>query len=85
MRSKLYVGLIAGQKSVIFRSKKTPTRDTHGDKYNAVIGPFRTKPGAVFMRDFGPGNPHCRWVADAEKLARIKKDKWNTTTQKFDL
>lgn len=70
-KNKIYVGLIAGQKPQIFRSNVTPTEQSHGDFYNAVIGPFKTLRGAQFMRQFGQGNPHCQTVNDAEKLAKM--------------
>ena len=52
----------------VFRCDSVPTQETHGEKYNAVIGPFRTLRGARFMR--GPGYPHCCNVRDAERLAK---------------
>lgn len=72
MTSRIYVGLTldcTGRREV-FRAVETPTEQSHGAKYGAVIGPFRTKRGAEFMRDYGRGNPHCLSVADAERLAR---------------
>ena len=67
-----YVGLkldCTGQREV-FTADQTPTNDTHGALYGAVIGPFRTKRGAQFMSDYGRGNPHCLTVSDAESLAK---------------
>lgn len=55
----------------IFRHPETPTFSTHGDRFNAVVGPFHTVRGARFMRDYGRGNPHCRCVADAEELGKL--------------
>jgi hypothetical protein len=71
MRTKLYVGRIANKPSVVFRSATTPTFESHGSLYNCVIGPFRTRRGADWMADpqKGQNNPHCRCVADAERLA----------------
>lgn len=78
--SKLYLGhrleqdcTNPGGQRVIFRSTTEPTEATHGKEYSHVVGPFRTKAGAEFMRDFGKGNPHCRCVAEAEKLAANQK------------
>lgn len=65
----LYVGCSQGKRE-LFRSKTTPTQSTHGSRFSAVIGPFRTKKGAEFMRDHGTNNPHCQSVADAERLAK---------------
>ena len=39
--------------------------------YMMVIGPFVTKRGATFMRDYGQENSHCQTVADAERLAKM--------------
>lgn len=66
---KIYVGLLSDGSRVAFRNVETPTFATHGDRYAAVIGPFRTARGARFMRDHGKGNPHVQTVADAERLA----------------
>lgn len=72
-KPKIYLGIrsgVFGSRRQIFKSEGTPTQRTHGGKYNAVIGPFRTMRGAVFMRDHCQSNPHCRNVADAERLAK---------------
>lgn len=53
----------------VFKAAMIPTFATHGDIYAAVIGPFRTKRGATFMAQYGHANPHCRTVAEAERLA----------------
>ena len=63
----LYVG-ISGQKREKFVSKETPTSKSHAHLYDAVIGPFRTLRAANFMCEH-PNNPHCRCVADAERLS----------------
>lgn len=54
----------------VFRFAGTPTVESHGDRFNAVIGPFRTKRAAIFMRDYGQNNPHIQCVADAERIAK---------------
>ena len=54
----------------LFRCAFTPTETTHGKLYHYVVGPFRTKRGAEFMRQHGHNNPHCVTVWDAERLAR---------------
>jgi hypothetical protein len=66
---KPYVGLKDGKRSV-FKSETAPTESSHGHLYNAVIGPFRTNRGAVFMAEHGHNNPHLQTVADAERIAR---------------
>ena len=70
MDTQLYVGCNAGTREV-FHAANVPTFETHGEKYAAVIGPFRTRRGADFMAQYGAGNPHCQCVAQAEKLARM--------------
>lgn len=72
MRSKLYVGVRSGERKV-FRSKLTPTTESHGDRFAGVIGPFRTRRGADFCAEYGQGNPHCQCVADAELIAKLFK------------
>lgn len=71
MRKKLYVGCVRNGPREIIRSLVEPTETTHGDKFSAVIGPFRTITGARFMRDYGTGNPHVQCVADAERLSKV--------------
>lgn len=70
-RPRYWLGLgggIAGDKSrEVFRATDTPTPEVY--RYAAVVGPFRTKRGAEFMRDHGAGNPHCQCVNDAERIA----------------
>lgn len=68
MKTKLYVGLKPGVREV-FRSAAEPTQASHGTAYNAVIGPFLTRRGADYMAQYGQGNPHCRCVSEAERLA----------------
>jgi len=63
-----YIGHNKGTRH-LFYSDSPVTEQTHGHLYAAVIGPFRTKRGALFMLECGGNNPHCRSVADAERLA----------------
>lgn len=73
IRNKIYCGMLTNtpEKWEIFRwAGAMPTNNTHGKKYRCVVGHFRTLAGAKFMRDHGPGNPHCQCVADAERLAK---------------
>jgi hypothetical protein len=67
---RYYVGIGSDGKRKLFRSAAEPEVHTHGSIYSAVIGPFRTKRGAEFMRDNGAGNPHCQTVRDAERIAK---------------
>ena len=68
--SKFYLGLNFPVRE-LFRAEETPTKQSH-PQYAGVIGPFRTKRGAEFMRKCGRNNPHCQTVADAERLAKDK-------------
>ena len=70
MQTRYYVGCTTEGYYEVFRATSTPTRESHGNKYAAVIGPFDTKRGAVFMAKYGKGNPHCQCVADAERLGK---------------
>jgi len=80
-RSHWYVGLNAAKhapKREIFSSKVLPTKDTHGHKYAAVWGPFRTKRGALFGASPAcENNPHVITVADAERIARDEANEAN--------
>ncbi len=67
--TRLYVGRSGGA-ATVFRSATVPTEASHGYRFAAVIGPFRTKAGADLMARYGRGNPHLRSVSDAERLAR---------------
>jgi hypothetical protein len=64
-----YVGLLPDGTREVFRYAGTPTNETHGARYAAVIGAFRTRRGAEFMRKHGRANPHCVTVMQAERLA----------------
>lgn len=68
-RQRFYVGLSNGKREV-FKSASVPTEVTHGERYQAVIGPFQTKRGAEFMAKHGANNPHVQTVVDAERIAR---------------
>jgi hypothetical protein len=67
---KWFVGHIKGGKLVAFQCKDTPTADTHGRIYGAVVGPFKTKRAAMWAENNGPGNPHFQHVNDAERLSK---------------
>ena len=69
MKSKWYVGR-KGASLTPFKSATVPTQESHGKLYGAVIGPFRTKRGAVFHAAVGSNNPHIQHVNDAERIAR---------------
>lgn len=67
-RTRLYVGLAVGRREV-FRAASEPTWSSHGRRFNAAVGPFRTLGGAKVMVAYGNANPHCRCVGEAERLA----------------
>lgn len=68
--TRLYVGLTKQGARKVFRTAKTPTQASHGDRFMAVIGPFRTVAGANVMAKYGRNNPHLQTVAEAEKMAK---------------
>ena len=70
MNQKIYVGVSKGTREV-FRSAIAPTERSHGARYAAVIGPFRTVRAARLMAETGGSNPHLLSVGDAERIARI--------------
>jgi hypothetical protein len=74
-RRRLYVGLTLDgtARRKVFACDFTPTEQSHGAEFGAVVGPFRTRRGAEFFAAYSRGNPHCLTVADAEKLARGAK------------
>jgi hypothetical protein len=67
----IYVGVngIANFRE-LFRSNYKPSEASHGKKYGAVIGPFRTIRGAKAMVHFGGNNPHMQSVSDAERIGK---------------
>ena len=71
MASRYYVGSnqAAGIRQV-FKADQTPTVETHGHIYKSVVGPFRTKRGAMFHAAVGANNPHVQHVNDDERIAK---------------
>lgn len=68
-RAKFYVGLRDGKREA-FKSFETPTDQTHGQRFNAVIGPFGTLRGAMYMAS----NPYCNNIKEAEQKAKKKAE-----------
>ena len=66
-KGQLYVGFYHG-KGEVFRAPRTSTNASHGNKFNYVIGPFRTLGAAQIMAD--AHGPQIVTVADAERFAR---------------
>ncbi len=69
MTARFYVGCQEGRREV-FKAAATPSQASHGQRYAAVIGPFRTLRAARLMAQQGGTNPHLQCVADAERIAR---------------
>lgn len=61
-----YVGIKTDQARIPFKSGAAPTKETHGNLYAAVIGPFRTRRVA----EFDAAVPHIQHVRDAERIAK---------------
>jgi len=68
-----YIGCNFEAEQELFWSYQMPSVDSHGGRYVYVIGPFKTKQGALFMLDHGRNNPHCVTVEQAERLAKLEK------------
>lgn len=66
--NKIYLG-VSGNTREIFKSPSIPTEISH-PQYRYCIGAFRTMRGAIFMRDYGRGNPHCQTVGESEILGK---------------
>lgn len=66
----IYLGKRKQGDLILFRAAQIPTRESHGHRFTAVIGPFRSKVGASFFARYGRNNPHIRTADDAERLAR---------------
>ena len=67
---KWYAGLTKNHAFEAFRATATPTPSTHGDRFRAVVGPFRTRRAALWCEQYGYNNPHGQTVAEMEKLAK---------------
>lgn len=64
-KAKIYVGYKHGAAVEVFRAESTPTEESHGSKYAAVVGPFRTLRAAQYMM-----NHKVLTVAEAERLSK---------------
>jgi len=56
---------------ILFHAAQTPTKESHGQRFLAVIGPFKSKVGASYYARYGQGNPRIHTADDAERLARL--------------
>lgn len=67
--SRLYVGILkGGTKREVFRASATPTSESHGHIYGAVIGPFRSLAAANLAS--GAHGPLLQSVADFERAVK---------------
>lgn len=71
-RAKYYVGFYTGPSGFRgcswFGDTEAPTTETYGKLYGAIVGPFKTKRGAVYMSE----NMSTRDVETAERCARMR-------------
>ena len=64
--NKWYVG-INRLNRVAFQAQQIPTNASHGIFYQACIGPFKTKRGAIWAANYPMSL--CRTVAEYERAA----------------
>jgi hypothetical protein len=69
--SRPFVGFRRSGGLEYFTAAGTPTPATHGSRYFATWGPFRTARAARFAAAHGEGNPHLQHVEDAERIAKL--------------
>ena len=70
-RPRWWVGYLHGGGREAFRTAIEPTQDSHGDRFFATWGPFRTKRGArVGASGRAVNNPHMVTVGDVERIAK---------------
>lgn len=67
---RYYCGYLDDGSLQAFTSTRKPTFASHGKRYLAVLGPFRTKRATLWAEKHARGNPHARTVDDIETLAR---------------
>ena len=65
-----YLGRRAQGDLILFHSPHVPTKESHGARFLAVIGPFKSKVGASYYARYGRDDPRIRTAEDAERLAR---------------
>jgi hypothetical protein len=71
MKTQWYVGHKTNGELVAFGDTSEPTVQGYGKLFGAVIGPFKTKRGALWVEKYGRSNPHFQHVNDAERLAKL--------------
>ncbi len=70
MKSRIYVAMSPDYRREVVRLTDQGLREAPA-KYVSLTGPFPTMRGANFMAS-QVNNPHCRSVADAERIANAQ-------------
>jgi hypothetical protein len=75
-RRRWYVGVPARSREgfVAFQCAYVPSQKKQGRIYSYVIGPFRSKRGALWAERFGFGNPAFYGVAAAERISKLREE-----------
>jgi hypothetical protein len=75
-RRRWYVGVPARSREGFkaFQCAYTPSQRKQGRIYLYVIGPFRSKRGALWAEKFGFGNPAFYGVAAAERISKSREE-----------
>ena len=74
MAQRIYVGFSSyspWSAKEVFKSSHTPTEESHGERYQWAMGPFRTMRGAKYMVDATHRGAYTQHVDDAEENAKI--------------
>jgi hypothetical protein len=56
---------------ILFHSAQPPTKESHGTRFAAVIGPFKSKVGASYFARYGQDDARLCTADDVERLARL--------------
>lgn len=56
---------------ILFYSAQPPTKESHGQRFAAVIGPFKSRVGASYYARYGRGDARLCTADDVERLARL--------------
>ena len=54
---------------ILFHSAQPPTKESHGQRFTAVIGPFKSRVGASYYARYGQGDARLLTADDVERLA----------------
>jgi hypothetical protein len=74
MTPRWYVGIEKAGLYRAFRARLRPSPKKYGRKFGYIIGPFRTKRGALWAERFGMGNPNFTHVDAAERIAKFRQE-----------